>query len=144
MGRPSKLTQAVKTTVIDALESGLGPSQAAQLAGISSGTLSEWVRRGEGRDDRPASLEFAKFAKDVTRAIAASESALISRIHAATEKDWRAAAWLLERRWPDRWANTHRIEMRLQEELDAILDKLQASLDSELYERVLEILSDDD
>lgn len=38
------------------------------------------------------------------QASARTELRLLSAIHKAAESDWLAAAWILERRWPDRWA----------------------------------------
>jgi hypothetical protein len=34
----------------------------------------------------------------------AEEAVLVASIEQAAESSWRAAAWLLERRWPHRWA----------------------------------------
>jgi hypothetical protein len=31
------------------------------------------------------------------------EEALVGRVIAAAKVDWKAAAWLLTRRWPNRW-----------------------------------------
>jgi hypothetical protein len=36
--------------------------------------------------------------------LAAGESALVMGVAAAARDDWRAAVWILEHRWPERWA----------------------------------------
>jgi hypothetical protein len=35
---------------------------------------------------------------------ARGEMSLVAGIAQAARADWRSAAWLLERRWPERWA----------------------------------------
>jgi hypothetical protein len=37
------------------------------------------------------------------QADATSEARLVVLILRASERDWRASAWWLERRWPERW-----------------------------------------
>jgi hypothetical protein len=39
---------------------------------------------------------------------AAAESALVTGIAQAARADWKAAAFILERRWPERWSPTER------------------------------------
>lgn len=39
---------------------------------------------------------------------AVAESALVAGVAAAAREDWRAAAWVLSRRWPERWASVER------------------------------------
>jgi hypothetical protein len=38
----------------------------------------------------------------------AAESALVSGIAQAARADWKAAAFILERRWPERWSPVER------------------------------------
>lgn len=49
-----------------------------------------------------------------------SESELVSCIRTAAATDWKAAAWILERRFPERWARPERIEGTLSHNLHAI------------------------
>jgi hypothetical protein len=47
---------------------------------------------------------FVAFSDAVEAAIATSELRLVQRVVAAGHDDWRAAAWMLERRWPSRYS----------------------------------------
>ena len=47
-----------------------------------------------------------EFCEVITRAIAQGEISSVERINNAVADDWRAAAWMLERRYFNRWANT--------------------------------------
>jgi hypothetical protein len=62
--------------------------------------LWRWLKKGErAREGSPA----RGLHDSVERARAQSETVLIVRLAAAARKgSWRAAALLLERRWPDR------------------------------------------
>ena len=47
--------------------------------------------------------ELARLVRAVDPAVA--EVSLVAGIALAARSDWRSAAWLLERRWPERWAH---------------------------------------
>jgi hypothetical protein len=97
----SLLTPEVHREIVSLVAGGCGLPTAAAAAGAAPDTVSEWVRRGEGFDKRPPAARYVAFARDVRLAQAlceahAARSALRSR-------DWRAAAWWLAARFPERW-----------------------------------------
>ncbi|MEI7521444.1 MAG: hypothetical protein WCK40_08875 [Thermoleophilia bacterium] len=113
MGRPTNLTPALTTAVGDLLREGATRSSAFASIGIAPATGAEWIRRGEDRDDRPGGDLYATFAAQVRGAEADHERRMLALIdHAATASpaDWRAAAWILERRYPNRWSARRQID----------------------------------
>lgn len=110
-GRKTKLTKEVLTTVVDVLRGGATYEAAARAAGIHPDTLDEWRRRGEGRDPRPAHAVYVRFATEVHAAVAEAERRWVQRIDAASALDWRAGAFLLERRHPDRYGKADRTKI---------------------------------
>lgn len=100
-GRPSKLTPAVRDRFIAALKEGVSFASAANLAGIGQSTFYRWVEEG----GKQASGEYREFLEAVRGAQAEAEEACLRIVRKAAEKDWRAAAWILERRFRGRWAN---------------------------------------
>ena len=55
---------------------------------------------------------------------AEAEAILVGRVQkAASAGSWRAACWLLERQWPERWAPLAE-RAQLNSELDRELDKI--------------------
>jgi hypothetical protein len=53
------------------------------------------------------------------------EAELVSTVSSAAEGEWRAAAWLLERRWPERWRRAGGLEAAVEDGPDG-LDELTA------------------
>jgi hypothetical protein len=97
--RPSIYDAQVHKQIVDALKSGGYKTHAAHAAGISRECLDLWIEAGrEGREP------FVRFALECDRARA--EDALRNQaiVSAAAvrkiEGDWKAAAWLLERKYP--------------------------------------------
>jgi hypothetical protein len=70
---------------------------ACSLAGIHRDTYYEWRRR---RDLGPR----------IDAALAEGEAALVATVRQAGGQDWRAAAWILERRYPATWARRVEID----------------------------------
>ena len=51
---------------------------------------------------------FVEFSDTVKKAQAQSEAMLVGLVGKAAEKNWTAAAWRLERKFPDKWGRTER------------------------------------
>ena len=118
-GRPQKLMEnpAITAVVVDGIERGLYLETAAALAGIDKSTLWRWLKRG-ARDKSGAYHEFCNAVKG---AMARAESNLLDILQtAATRKkspDWTAAAWILERRHPEKWGRKRFQTVNFQGEL---------------------------
>lgn len=122
-GRPSKLNPERKERLLRALRTGAHAETACRVAGIGYSTFAEWMQRGKGIHKRGGGKEYTEFAEAVTQAIAEAEMALTARVRNATAEDWRAASWMLERRHPERWANTHRVQLEVDKQLEEQFDR---------------------
>jgi hypothetical protein len=139
--RPPKLTPAIQRAIAKAVAAGVPVSRAAILANVHPETVLEWMRRGEGRDDRPSTPLYANFASAIARAKALDEERRVARINQAGQggavlyqktvemvdaqgkvtrrvieerkapPDWAADAWHLERSRPDDWGRKDRIDL---------------------------------
>jgi len=82
---------------------------AARAAGVSRATLYRWL------DDarRPGASELlVELHERVAKARAEGQVRLVAEIASASSTDWRAAAWLLARGYPEEWAqDATRIEI---------------------------------
>ena len=83
---------------------------ASKLAGISRPTIYAWKKKYKG------------FAKRLEEALARQEINLVSCIYKSD--DWRAQAFLLERRFLDRWSKNRKVEVN-RSEVESKLSELQ-------------------
>jgi transposase len=97
-GRPSKLTAERRDDLTLLLAHGVPVGVAAKSVGVSARTLRRWLAEGDLRE-RIAEIRSARRTGDG----AASEARMVVLLLKASEHDWRASAWWLERRWPERW-----------------------------------------
>jgi len=99
---PTKLTPERITAICNAIVAGATFQTAAQFAGVSERTLKLW--RAKGREQKRGPYKDLEVA--VRTALAKFEVAAVAKIREAGEspKCWTALAWLLERRFPERWA----------------------------------------
>jgi hypothetical protein len=91
MARPTRLTPEVQEAVCEAIRHGATYQAAAEAAGIAYSTFNEWHK-----DIRP---KYVKFSEAIRRANADAQLDLLAKIGNQADKDWRAAAWILERRF---------------------------------------------
>lgn len=134
VGRPSKINERIVNEITTLIRAGNYVETAAAAVGISKNTLYLWLRKGA--KSGPGTLE-RKFRDDVLVALATSEVLDLNTVREASKKEWQAAAWRLERRFPDRWrrrdgmtvempseerSETQRVEEALGDYADAFAD----------------------
>jgi len=98
-GRPSKLTPERRDDLTLMLAHGVPVGVAARSVGVSARSVRRWLAEGDLRE-RVDEVRAAERHADAT-----SEARLVVLILRATEHEWRASAWWLERRWPERWGD---------------------------------------
>lgn len=144
MSRVRALTDETKAVILSAIREGNYKATACALAGVHRDTVHGWEQRGEAGEE-----PFATFLDELREAEAVAESTLLRGIRTATgaipevkgPDMWSNMAWMLERRWPKRWAA--RVRTAVTEEIDAFTDRLQRRLDDATYRRVLDAARED-
>jgi len=106
MGRRTKLTEETKQILLDSIASGMPYELSCQRAGICFDTFSTWRAKGEeGREP------YASFLGDLKQAEGNAVFVRLSQIDLAAENgNWQAAAWLLERRYPEHFGRRDRLQ----------------------------------
>jgi hypothetical protein len=126
MSRKTKLTPEAQEKILRHLRIGAYVETAAAAAGISRDTFYNWLKRGaEGK------APYAAFAEAVEQAIAESEARDLATVLAASKTQWQAAAWRLERRFPERYGRFDRMKVDAKVQLDGagLIAKLAKLID---------------
>lgn len=104
---PKKFTPDIALKIITYLGgSGCCLETAAAAAGINKCTLHEWLRlaeRSKPGDDSKGTEELRAWKKQLDEAECMTEMRAAQGIMDAGHTDWKAWAWFLERRYPQRW-----------------------------------------
>lgn len=95
----AKIEEKVKQIVHD-LERGLDFWHACCQAGVRYTEVEQWCRQDEGIRNR------------INAAEGLLQKYLLGKILKAADKNWKAAAWLLERRFPGSWGQTKTINLQ--------------------------------
>lgn len=132
LGRPSLLTPKTKQKLIEAIKAGSHYETACAYAGISYSTFREWMQRGQGTHKRrKTDQDYVDFADAILEAESQGEISAIAAIKAASKNDWKAAAWMLERRHSARWASTQKVQLQVEQQLAENLDLLFGAIASD-------------
>lgn len=99
----NKLDERIHRILVTALASGCYRRQAAEHAGIHHSTFYAWLERGEADIEAGEDTPHARLVEALTKAEADAELQALALIRRAAPTNWQAAAWLLERKNPQRW-----------------------------------------
>ena len=120
------------------IRAGATIDQATRIAGThTSRTTHNWLSRGKEQADRLELNPRLKIKKgeelcfqlyvEHKRADSELEHKLLSNIIRASEEpnQWKAAAWVLQRRWPNRWAPQNTEAEAVKETTNALIEGFQ-------------------
>jgi len=102
IGRPPKLSLEMIEQICDLIIEGKPLARAAMLTNISESTLYRWLALGKEIDAEEIYCELVKRVREATEC---SEFELLQNMRIAGMKteNWRATAWMLERRFPEKY-----------------------------------------
>ena len=116
MPRPRKLTKKLQAKIVAAIEAGNYPETAAVINGITGTTFYNYMKKGrESKTKRGVYFEFFEAVKKAERY---AEAYFLQHIREAAEGNedskpsWTAAAWYLERKYPEKWGRNERINIK--------------------------------
>jgi len=132
-----KLSPEVENKILEVLREGNFREVAARAAGITGRTLKRWMAAGKDEPEGP----FGAFHRAVLEAEKDAEEKAVRTIRAAGEKDWRALAFFLERRFPERWGRRDpRIELTGKNGAPIEMEMLHGLTDEERIARISSLL----
>ena len=100
-----------RDAVLELVRQGCTHKVAALRAGISESTFYTWIAKGKVA----RSGIYREFVNDLELAEAVAEGTLTLQMRAHAAREWRATAWMLERRFPETWKE--RKEIAVEQEI---------------------------
>lgn len=100
-GRKPKLDPVRSMNLLALLQQGHVIEIACKAVGIGASTFYRWMQTGEKAKGGP----YREFWEKVTASRSIAEVTLLDTLQKSARTDWRAAAWLLERLFGDRYAD---------------------------------------
>lgn len=142
-GRKTILNEELQTKLCDYIKVGVPIRDACHAVGIAESMFYLWQQKGLENKGRP----YVLFVKAVEKAKSQSKIRSIVRIDKAANDDWRADAWLLERRFPEEFGKRDQLKLhqaekgepfsppgahaRLLEEIKKLQEEKQKYLDAQ-------------
>lgn len=112
-GARNKCTAEAIERAVKLKKGGANNKDIAAALGIHESTFYEWIAN-------PKSDKQREFSEGIKKAEADYKNALLAIImRDASQRDWHAAAWLLERKYPGEYARVDRVKAEVQQETKA-------------------------
>lgn len=108
-----KLTAEVIAEAVRLVKTGLSDADVSAVIGVRPDTFSKWK-------NHPKNELQIRLGQELKKAESERKGALLARILKASEGNWQAAAWLLERKYPAEFAKPDRYRE------DGVSDAIQA------------------
>lgn len=117
-----KLSRELVSFVAGSIAAGLSRRMALDLAGVTENQRKSWIRRGEHDSTSGKQSLYADLFVACKQAEAKQKAENIHAIRAHRTKVWTAAAWLLERGYPDEYGERKRIDGKVTHALEPLVD----------------------
>lgn len=98
VGQPTKYNPEIVQKTKELIELGLNYQDVCDTLGISRETFSQWQKK------------YPEYSDTVRIANVKVKEVSLKSLRVGEMKDWKAAAWRLERRWPDEYKERKEIE----------------------------------
>ena len=101
IGRPTLITDELVDKILANLATGNYVKPSVEATGIDYTTFRAWIAKGEADKGAGRETPFSKLIDRLAHAQAAAEANIVGELRKA--EDWRAQAFILERRHRERW-----------------------------------------
>lgn len=137
MPRQTQFKKPVRDEMIRLARLGQCPTVAATNAGIHRSTLTRWRKRAD--EDRKAGKRsaYVRFIEQLDQAHAQALGDLEQTIHSTAKQDWRAGAFILERRLPDQYGRKDQIRIQIDDALRSLLDDVEPHMTDDAYDQLI-------
>jgi len=117
MSRPEKITYELITKICEDTARGYSYDQAALNNGISASTFFRWMRKGKELDAEQIYIDLARLVDEASE-FSEAEALQLIRSAALVGRNWKASAWFLERRFPEKYGKKSLADLKKEEQSD--------------------------
>jgi transposase len=128
MSRRTKLTEEVIETASKLIRAGNYQKVVAQYIGVDESTWYRWLQKGEKAKNKRSI--YYKFYKAVKKAEAEAHARNVAVIQQAAQTQWQAAAWWLERKYPELWGRKDKLGIGIDDEDGLKIEIVQVRADA--------------
>jgi hypothetical protein len=147
-----KLNPETHALIVESVAACANRETAARAAGVDRSTLVLWLTRGRrerarldaGGKPKPKEALFVELVEAVEKGEANAELDCVTLIRNAAVSNWTAAAWLLERKYPERFSKDRMVKIKIEGEQEAFLAKLERRLPRAMFDAVILAASAED
>lgn len=100
--RPEKITYDLINAICEDISRGYSYDKAAERNGISSSTFFRWLKLGKSPDSEQIYRDFAQAVRQASD-FSEDEALQLIRSAAVINRNWKASAWFLEKRFPAKY-----------------------------------------
>lgn len=109
MPRRPKLNEEVIEKAYKLIAAGNYHKTVAQYLGIDESTWWRWLQKGETAKSKKSI--YYKLFKQIKKAEAEAQMRNVAIVQEAAQESWQAAAWWLERRYPEEWGRKDQLRL---------------------------------
>lgn len=102
MSRPEKISSALIDCICEDIARGFSYEQAASRNGVSASTFFRWMQMGKNTDSQEVYKELVSNVDEASN-FSEAEALQLVRSSAIVNRNWKASAWFLERRFPHKY-----------------------------------------
>ena len=129
MPRKLTLTDELIDNLCKCISNGLNNKDACAMCGVTEDTFYKWLREAEDNNKVTNKGIKVKLAESLKKAEAKFKAFHLGNITKSASSDWKASAWILERKFPKEFARIDRNAVVL-------------SADDGMLPKVLEVIAD--
>jgi transposase len=118
-GRPTSCTPELIANMAECLELGYTIKLACEACGIVTSTFADWMNKGEAGEE-----PFTEFSSAVRAAQKKAADYHLRSVQKHANVDWRAAAWMLERRFPDDYGKKDSVKLSGEIKTETVFSKM--------------------
>ena len=100
-GRETKLNKEIIEEILSYLKLGFSVNDTCEAVGITKQTFFRWKKQGKADKENGIKSDFCDFCDSIKTAKHSVKKFMLSKIVQTAKEKWEAAAWWLERNFPE-------------------------------------------